>query len=313
MTVGLLASGEEAAVRNALTVADELPRAREIRVRRRAQALAELKEPPCRCRRSSNPSNPLPPIVIGYVSVRGEASFLDADDIVDPEPFYGREPEQAANAIEQAGLTVIAESRLGIAVAGPAAAYEELTGGTVQAFERLMHTRSGRVEYVTHLDIVGSRQPRALGAGAGVRDVDRRRRAGAPALADGGLPGADPAVGRALPPARARRRGDDPRRRRGAPRRPARRGRDGGDGRQRLVPPPVLHRARLHRRDAGHGDPGHEPGARPARARDRRVGERLRDRAGVHAAPVPGRRRPGQPRRRAGRRSCARSRRGRTC
>ena len=34
-----------------------------------------------------------------------------------------------------------------------------------------MHTRSGRVEYVTHLDIVGSRQPRALGVGAGVRDV----------------------------------------------------------------------------------------------------------------------------------------------
>ena len=63
-------------------------------------------------------SNPLPPTVIGYVSVRGEASFLDAEDIVDPEPFYGREPEQAANAIEQAGLSVIAESRLGIAVAG---------------------------------------------------------------------------------------------------------------------------------------------------------------------------------------------------
>ena len=47
-------------------------------------------------------SNPLPPTVIGYVSVRGEASFLDAEDIADPVPFYGREPDQAATAIEQA-------------------------------------------------------------------------------------------------------------------------------------------------------------------------------------------------------------------
>lgn len=116
-------------------------------------------------------SNPLPETVIGYVSVRGEASFLDSEDLTDPAPFYGREPDQATTAIEQAGLTVVAQSRLGIAVAGPAAAYEELTGGTVQAFERLMHTRSGRVEYVTHLDIAGARRPRTLASGTPVADV----------------------------------------------------------------------------------------------------------------------------------------------
>ena len=47
--------------------------------------------------------NTLPRTVIGYVSVRGEASFLDADDVTDLEPFYGRDADQAANAIERAG------------------------------------------------------------------------------------------------------------------------------------------------------------------------------------------------------------------
>ena len=115
--------------------------------------------------------NTLPRTVIGYVSVRGEASFLDADDVTDLEPFYGRDADQAANAIERAGLVVLAESRLGYAVAGPAGGYEELTGGTVQPFERLMHTRSGRLEYVTHWDIVGSHQPQFHGVGAGGPDA----------------------------------------------------------------------------------------------------------------------------------------------
>src|SRR5262245_25989034 len=115
--------------------------------------------------------NTPPRIVLGYVSVAGEVSFLAADDVSDPEPFYGRDAEQASNAIERAGLVVVAESRLGFAVAGPAAGYEELTGGTVQPFERLMHTRTGRVEYVTHLDIVGSDQPKFHGVGAAGPDA----------------------------------------------------------------------------------------------------------------------------------------------
>ncbi len=115
--------------------------------------------------------NSLPEVVVGYVSVRsqGHTSFLDADDLTDPEPFYGSSGDdaEAKQAIERAGLEVLAESRIGIAVAGPPGAYEELTGGTLAPVERLMHTRAGQVEYVTHLDVVGSDQPDALGVGMG--------------------------------------------------------------------------------------------------------------------------------------------------
>jgi subtilisin family serine protease len=114
-------------------------------------------------------SNALPEVVIGYVSVRsqGRTSFLDADDVTDPEPFYGSRADDrnARRAIEKAGLEILAESRLGMSVAGAPGAYEELTGGTLAAVERLMHTRAGRVEYVTHLDVVGPDQPEALGVG----------------------------------------------------------------------------------------------------------------------------------------------------
>jgi subtilisin family serine protease len=115
--------------------------------------------------------NALPEVVIGYVSVRsqGGTSFLDAEDLSDAEPFYGSaaDDSEAAQAIDNAGLEVVAESRLGRSVAGPPGAFEELTGGTLVAVERLMHTRVGRVEYVTHLDIVGDGQPEALGVGTG--------------------------------------------------------------------------------------------------------------------------------------------------
>jgi len=61
------------------------------------------------------------------------------------------------------GFSLIAESRLGIAVAGPRGAFEELTGGTVVARERLLHAESGRERYVTHLDITGPGQPASWG------------------------------------------------------------------------------------------------------------------------------------------------------
>ncbi len=113
-------------------------------------------------------SSALPAMVIGYVSVRsqGGTSFLDASDLSDAEAFHGRQEDarEATRAIAGAGLEVVAESALGMAVAGPPGAYEELTGGTLTPIELLMHTRAGRVEYVTHLDIVGPGQPEALGA-----------------------------------------------------------------------------------------------------------------------------------------------------
>jgi subtilase family protein len=112
-------------------------------------------------------SNALPEVVVGYVSVRsrGGTSPFDADDLTGPEAFYGSEDDEreAVRAVEAAGLEVLAESPLGKAVAGPPEAFAELTGGEIVPRERLMYTRSGRVEYVTHLDIVGDGQPDALG------------------------------------------------------------------------------------------------------------------------------------------------------
>src|SRR4051794_17585705 len=100
----------------------------------------------------------VPATVIGYVSVRsqGGTSIFATDDPSNPEAFYGSDADhrEAGRAIEAAGLEVLAESRLGVAVAGRPEAFTELTGGEVVARERLMRTRAGRTEYVTHLDIV---------------------------------------------------------------------------------------------------------------------------------------------------------------
>src|SRR5437867_2105305 len=108
-----------------------------------------------------------PRVVIGYVSVRsrGDTSIFDVDDVGDADAFHASEDDhrEAARAIEAAGLEVLATSRLGVAVAGPSQAFAELTGGEIVTRERLMRTRAGREEYVTHLDIVGSGQPDALG------------------------------------------------------------------------------------------------------------------------------------------------------
>jgi subtilisin family serine protease len=111
--------------------------------------------------------NPIPEVVIGYLSVRsqGGASFLDADTVDDVEAFYGSDSDhqEATRAAESGGLEVLGASRLGLAVAGRPEAFTELTGGELVARERLMRTRAGRIEYVTHLDITGDGQPDALG------------------------------------------------------------------------------------------------------------------------------------------------------
>lgn len=67
--------------------------------------------------------------------------------------------------LEQGGFQVIAESPLGLAVAGSSGAYEQLTGGKVMLVERLMRVGGGHVRYVTHIDIVGNNQAKALGVG----------------------------------------------------------------------------------------------------------------------------------------------------
>jgi subtilisin family serine protease len=115
-------------------------------------------------------SDALPPErLIGYVSVNSEGgtSLLDATDLGNAEPFWGTEQDQrdASRAAESAGLEVLAETRLGRAVAGPVEAYEELTGGRVVPRDRLVQTRARETRYVTHWDLVGPEQPPAFGAG----------------------------------------------------------------------------------------------------------------------------------------------------
>jgi subtilisin family serine protease len=111
----------------------------------------------------------LPEVVLGYVSVRsqGGTPFFDARDLDDVEAFYGDDQDiaDAKSAIRELDLEIVAESKLGLGVAGSPRAYERLTGGKLVPVERLVHTRVGRLEYVTHLDIQGSDQPDDLGVG----------------------------------------------------------------------------------------------------------------------------------------------------
>jgi len=115
-------------------------------------------------------SAPLPKTVLGYVSVRAAKSVFGTPL---PKGRFSSAPYRAKSAdrrevrrvVEKSGLTVLAESALGVAVAGPPAAYEELTGATLVTRERLMQAEFGRSRYVTHIDLVGPKQPRTLGVG----------------------------------------------------------------------------------------------------------------------------------------------------
>jgi hypothetical protein len=83
-------------------------------------------------------------------------------------PFHA-EPaarERAKEYARTAGLSVTAESRLGFTVAGTPAAYEQLTTGRIASYEVRQRVAMNQVRLVTHLDIVGERQPAALGIGA---------------------------------------------------------------------------------------------------------------------------------------------------
>lgn len=111
-------------------------------------------------------SSPLPDIIQGYVSVlsRGKKSQLKASvkEVANAASAY-RSTEanrkQVRKALESIGFEICAESRLGMAVAGPPGAFEELTGGKLVTFERLMHAEAGHERYVTHIDLVGANQP----------------------------------------------------------------------------------------------------------------------------------------------------------
>ena len=110
----------------------------------------------------------LPETIHGYISVRsqGGKSPLALKTMPRSVEGYRAKPtdfDNAVRAAESAGLNVIALSRLGLAVAGPAGAYEELTGGRLVTTERLHYAENGKQRYVTHIDVTGQGQPQACG------------------------------------------------------------------------------------------------------------------------------------------------------
>jgi subtilisin family serine protease len=93
---------------------------------------------------------------------------LDADTVpAKSDAFHGssKDQEEAIKVALKHGLDIIAQSPLGLAVAGPPGAYEELTGGQIVTREILLYAEAATRRYVTHLDIVGEGQPRAFGCG----------------------------------------------------------------------------------------------------------------------------------------------------
>jgi hypothetical protein len=97
----------------------------------------------------------LPDRIFGYVSVRSDArrSVLQADDLSKVKSFYGS-PEnkrKAQDRIDEIGLEVIAESDLGFAVVGTKEQWVSFNEGALTAFERMLYTRTGLRQSVTHI------------------------------------------------------------------------------------------------------------------------------------------------------------------
>jgi hypothetical protein len=112
----------------------------------------------------------IPARLHGYLSVnsKGGTSVFDAETIpAKTDEFRGskQDANRAIKVAENSGLEVIAQSRLGLAVVGPASAYEELTGGKVVTQELLVYAEAATRRYVTHVDITGKNQPEELGCG----------------------------------------------------------------------------------------------------------------------------------------------------
>ncbi|MCX4452468.1 S8 family serine peptidase [Streptomyces sp. NBC_01340] len=111
-----------------------------------------------------------PDTVFGYVSARsqGEMPMHEAVGFESAAPFRADDGtrDRAKEYARAAGLTVTAESRLGFTVSGPPGAYEQLTGGRVETYEERQRVAMNQERFVTHLDIVGERQPDVRGMGA---------------------------------------------------------------------------------------------------------------------------------------------------
>jgi subtilisin family serine protease len=110
-----------------------------------------------------------PEELYGYLPLKARSDDADMDpaDLSNTEPFQAtrRELQDATRAVESAGFTLIAESPLGISIAGSPDAFNDLTGGEVKTRELLLHAELARRRYVTHVDITGEGQPESLGVG----------------------------------------------------------------------------------------------------------------------------------------------------
>jgi subtilisin family serine protease len=115
--------------------------------------------------------NPVPDKIVGYVSVEGKESVFapKTKRLLKTAKAYHADKKDRVSVrkdLEKTGFEVLAESALGMSVSAEPGAYEELTGGTIEPKEKLMYTTEGVQEYITCLDIVGDKQPNALGLGA---------------------------------------------------------------------------------------------------------------------------------------------------
>jgi hypothetical protein len=116
-------------------------------------------------------TDPLPEQILGYVSVKSKGDLSSFAEGAQPLPltarsFHGRSADRdtAQRVLTKMGFTILADSNLGISIAGPSGAYEELTGGKLVTVEVLRRAEFGIDRLITHIDIVGN-QPAPIGQG----------------------------------------------------------------------------------------------------------------------------------------------------
>src|SRR5512132_3112427 len=115
--------------------------------------------------------NDIPEKLIGYVSVQGPESVFGGKDnrLKQTAKAYHasqQDRDDVRHDLEKSGFTIIVESHLGFSVSAPGGAFEEITGGTLRAKERLTIVDPSYSLYVTHIDIEGDNQPQTLGVGS---------------------------------------------------------------------------------------------------------------------------------------------------
>jgi hypothetical protein len=130
--------------------------------------------PPISLPREIPSDNDIPETLIGYISVRGPESVFGEGQRLNhtARACHASQHDRGdvRRDLERSGFTIIAESALGFSVSAPCGAFEEITGGTLQATERLTTVDPSYSVYVTHIDIVGQDQPTTLGVGRAASD-----------------------------------------------------------------------------------------------------------------------------------------------